>query len=267
MLSRDVLNALLPEGSFWEPASDDDYDLLFEGIAENSEVIKNDLDKLRNLRNPYRTSILSDLEKEYAVIPVSGSTEQECRERLASIMFKKNKLPTYEILEQKLREAGFDVYVHANSPAVDPAIFLDQAFQMTCEDLLPGGNDPQCGELEAYCGRVGGELLVNGEIFNQLPNYTILCDELLAQCGEPNSLAGQYDSITLIPIEYEIPGIAGYWPLIFFVGGEATRDPITDELTDIDIAPIPIQRRAEFRRLILQYKPLFSWAGLVIVYV
>lgn len=267
MLSRDVLNVLMPKGSAWEPDQSSDYEKLLQGIAENSEAVRLDMDKLRDIRNPAKTSILSDLEKEFAVIPVAGSTIAERRERLASVMFLRNELPTYEVLEQKLQDAGFDVLVHANSPAVDPAIFLDQAFQMTCDDLLPGGNDPQCGEPEAYCGRIGGELLVNGEIFDQSPNYTTLCGEALAQCDEPNALAGQYDSITLVPIEYEIPTVAGYWPLIFFVGGEATRDPVTDELTNIDIANIAIERRQEFRSLILKYKPMFSWAGLVVVYV
>jgi hypothetical protein len=137
---------------------------------------------------------------------------------------------------------------------------------MTAADLLPGGNDAQCGEPEAYCGRVGGELLVNGEVFEQQPNYTVLCGEADAQCGEADALSGQYDSITLIPIEYNIPTVAGYWPLIFFVGGDAIRDPVTSELTDIEIAGIPIERRQEFRRLILRYKPMSTWAGLVVVY-
>lgn len=266
MFSRDVINALWPDGSFWNWIPEDDYDLLLDGIAENTEAVRLELEKIRYFRDPARTLLLTDLEKEYAVIPVSGSTESERRERLATTMFRRSELPTYTWLEEKLQAAGFDVLVHANDPAVDPAIFLDQAFQMTAGDLLPGGNDAQCGEPEAYCGRVGGELLVNGEIFLQSPNYTILCDEALAQCGEPDALAGQYDSISLIPIEYEIPVDSGYWPLIFFVGGEATRDPITGALTDIEIASIPIERRLEFRRIILRYKPMCSWAGLVVVY-
>ena len=267
MFSRGVISALLPEGSAWEPEADSDYDYLLNGIGENSDAVLDDLDLLRHLRNPIRTSMLSDLEKEFAVIPVSGSTEEERRERLATVMFRRNELPTYEFLEEKLQDAGFDVLVHVNSPAVDPAIFLTQAFQMTAGDLLPGGNDAQCGEAEAYCGRIGGELLVNGEIFEQEPNYTILCDEALAQCGEAEALAGQFDSVNLIPIEYDIPVIAGYWPLIFFVGGEATRDPVTGAITEIEIAEVAIERRLEFRRIILKYKPMFSWAGLVVVYV
>jgi hypothetical protein len=266
MFSRDVLNALWPDGSFWVPVSGDDYDLFMDGIAANTEAIRADLDALRTLRDPARTPILSDLERELGVIPLLVATEEERRERLALAMFRRAEQPTYELLEEKLRASGFDVYVHANSPAVDPAIFLAQAFNMVCGDLLPGGNDAQCGEAEAICAQVGGELLVNGEFFEQEPNYTCLCDEPLAQCGEADALCGQYDSIRLFLIEYEIPTIAGYWPLIFFVGGAATRDPVTGEITDIEIAPIPTGRRLEFRRIILRHKPMCSWAGLIVVY-
>ena len=266
MFSRDVLNALFPSGSAWTPAAGGDYDNLLEGIAENSENLRARLDSLRHLRNPAKTPILSDLEKEYGVIPVAGSTEAQRRERLAVLMFRRGELPTYEFLEEILQAAGFDVYVHENSPAVDPAIFLAQAFNMLCGDLLPGGNDAQCGEPEAICASVGGELLVNGEFFEQSPNYSVQCDEPDALCGEPLICAGQYDSINLVLIEYDIPTVAGYWPLIFFVGGPATRDPVTGALTEIESASVPLARRLEFRRLILRYKPMCSWAGLIIVY-
>lgn len=264
MFSRNVINALLPDGQAWEPGAGDDYDLLLNGIGENSDAVKSDLDLIRYFRNPYKTPILSDLEKEFAVIPSASATEAERRQRLAIKMFNKSQLPTYEFLQEKLRDAGFDVYVHANSPAVDPAIFLDEAFQMTAGDTLPGGNDAQAGEPEAYCGRVGGELLVNGELFKAFPNYTVLCDEAEAQCGESSATAGEYDSIRLEYIQYDIPP-AAQWPLVFFVGGEATRNAL-GELTNIDIADIAIERRLEFRRIILRYKPMMSWAGLIVVY-
>lgn len=266
MFSRNIINSLMPLGSAWNIAPESDFDKLLNGISDNSEIVRIFLENLRYLRDPLRTTILSDLEKEFGIIPVSGSTEDERRQRLYSTMFQRNELPTYSTLQEKLRLSGFDVYVHANDPAVDPSIFLDQSFQMTAGDLLPGGNDAQCGEAEAYCGRVGGELLVNGDIFNQFPNYTIQCDEDDALCGEVEALCGQYDSIYLEEIEYNVPADDGYWPLIFFVGGNATRDPVTGEITEIEIAPIAIERKNEFKKIILQHKPLFSWAGLIVVF-
>src|SRR3990172_3061964 len=223
---RDVLDRLLPEGAAWVPATADDYDLLLEGVADNSEAVRLDMDKLRHIRNPKLTPILSDLEKEFAVIPSATATEAERRQRLAAWMFRRNGQPTYEFLEEKLIEAGFDVHVWPNDPIVDPAIFLLQAFMMTCGDFLPSGNEAQCGEPEAFCAEVGGELLVNGEIFLQYPHFIVLCGEADAQCGEPDAQAGQFNHIILEEILYTIPTDSGYWPAIFFVGGDRGLFPI-----------------------------------------
>jgi hypothetical protein len=266
MFSRDITNALLPEGQAWTPLDDSDYDKLINGIAANSEAIRLQLEQLRYIRDPRRTSILSDLENEYAVVPTATATDDERRERLAIAMFRRSEIPTYELLEEKLRAAGFDnIHVYENSPVVNPNIFLAQSFNMVCGGLLPGGNDAQCGEPEAYCAFIGGEFLVNGEIYIQGPNYSFLCGEVLCQCGEDLAYAGQYDGIYLIPIQYDVPP-TGYWPMVFFIGGDATRDPVTGELTEIQIASIQIERKYEFRRIILKYKPMASWAGLVVVY-
>jgi hypothetical protein len=186
--------------------------------------------------------------------------------KLAVKMFGRNTVPTYELLEAKLRDAGFDVYVYANSPAVDPNLFLTESFNMTCGDLLPGGNDAQCGEPEAICAQIGGQLLVNGDVYIQLPGYIALAGEAWVQCGEAGVQAGQIANINKELVLYSIPVDGGYWPLIFFVSGLATRDPITGELTDIEIASIPTERESEFKKIILQYKPMASWAGLVCVF-
>ena len=170
------------------------------------------------------------------------------------------------MLQSKLREAGFDdVYVHPNDPAVDPNIFLAQAFNMVCGDLLPGGNDAQCGEPEAICAQVGGELVVNGDLFKSVPNYVNLAGEDIG-CGE-DVFCGDFDGYkaSLVDITYQIPTESGYWPLIFFVGGPATRD-VNGYLTEIEFYTLPIQRRLEFRRTILKFKPMHSWGGLIVIY-
>lgn len=268
MLSRSVLNSLLPSGAFWEPSAESDYDNLLEGIASNSEIVYQHLKQLSYLRDPDRTPILSDLEKEYGVIPIPLSTESERRARLKALMYNRTSTGAWDFLQQKLRDAGFtDVYVHPNDPAVDPNIFLAQAFNMMCGELLPGGNFAQCGEVEAQCAQVGGELIVNGDLFINTPNYVNLCGESAVQCDD-SVFCGDFDGYksTSVDIAYVIPADSGYWPLIFFVGGAATRDPVTGELTEIEFYTLPIQRRLEFRRLILKFKPLHSWGGLIVVY-
>ena len=270
-LSRAVIDALLPRGPVWTPDADSDYDKFLDGIADNSEAVRASLDALRHLRNPWKTPILKDLEREFAVIPSAAATESERRQRLASVMFRRTTLPTHTELESQIAAAGFEgIFVHPNSPAVDPNLFIGRNFNMTCGDLLPGGNDAQCGEPEAYCAQVGGELLVNGDIYRQQPNYTCLCslDNIFggAQCGEAGASCGEYDGVTMFPMVYEVPTDPGYWPMLFFVGGPATRNPVTGALTSIKIATVAIERKDEFRRLILRYKPMAAWAALILVW-
>lgn len=266
-LSRSVLNTLLPHGAFWEPAAESDYDFLLDGIAANSEINYQVLKQLARLRNPETTPILDDLESEYGIVPITLSTEAERRSRLKAFMYRRTSTGAWDILQEKLRESGFDdVYVHPNDPAVDPNIFLAQAFNMMCGELLPGGNDAQCGEPEAICAQVGGELLVNGDLFINTPNYVNLCGESAVQCDD-DVFCGDFDGYksTSVDIAYVIPTDSGYWPLIFFVGGPATRD-VDGYLTEIEFYTLPIQRRLEFRRIILKFKPMHSWGGLIVVY-
>ncbi|HPA72822.1 MAG TPA: hypothetical protein PKY31_11165, partial [Spirochaetota bacterium] len=170
MFNRRIINALLPFGAAWFPKAAGFFDNLLEGIAQNQQSVKDDLDLLGKIRDPETTPVLSDLEKEFGVVHATLATEAERRSRLKSVKFQRATLATSEVLQAKLRAAGFtDVYVHDNDPGVDPDIFLAQDFNMRCGDLLPGGNDAQCGEPEAYCAQVGGELLVNGDLFKNTP--------------------------------------------------------------------------------------------------
>jgi hypothetical protein len=264
---RSTLDALLPSGKYWEPIPGGDYDKLLDGIAANTESLKIELEKLAHLRDPDTTPILDDLEKEYGIQPSALATEEERRARLKAFRYRRTSTGAADILQEKLREAGFDdAYVHINSPAVDPNIFLAEAFNMVCGDLLPGGYHAQCGEHEAICAQVGGELVVNGDLYNSLPNYTGLCGNLI-YCGD-DIYCGDFDGYKsdIVQSTYIVPADSGYWPLIFFVGGAATRDPVTGALTEIEFYNIPSERRVEFRRVILKFKPLSTWGGLIVVY-
>ena len=275
-LSRAVLNSLLPQGQFWTPAAQSDYDKLLNGIADNSESVYQVLKSLADIRSAEKTPTLEDLEKEYGIIPATLATEAERRSRLEAFIYRRAGTGAWDLLQSKLREAGFtDVYVHPNDPAVDPNIFLEQAFNMVCGDLLPGGNFAQCGEPEAICCQVGGELLVNGDLFKSVPRYSIQCesrkispDVYTMPCAGDAIYAGDFDGyeVQMSEIEYQIPVNSGYWPLMFFVGGPARRNAVTGELEEIQFYTLPIERRLEFRRTILKFKPMYSWGGLIVVY-
>lgn len=133
---RDILNALLPEGAFWTPAQDDDYDKLFEGIAENSNAVKDDLSELSELRNPLKTAILSDLERDYGIIPAVDATEAQRRQALKGFMFNRSTNGAYDQLQDKLQEAGFDVIIIPNSPPIDPALYYDEEYALEGELMV-----------------------------------------------------------------------------------------------------------------------------------
>jgi hypothetical protein len=231
---------------------------LLDGSAENWEIIRAFLSDLDCIRDPSCTSFLADLEKEFGVFTNTNLTEQQRRDQLTPIVFNRSFNGSVDNLQQALDDAGFTVQVHENSPAVDPAIFLDQDFQM-----VAAGSNAYAGRSDAYAGKVGGELLVNGEIFKTRKIVIPCAGNLYAGDGQT---AGEYLSLERTEITYAIPTDPDDWPLVFFVGGDATRDG-TGALTEIQLAPVPLEQEQEFKRIILKYKPIHSWAGLVIDFV
>jgi hypothetical protein len=260
-VDRAVIDSLLPEGPIWEPEIDEGLDQYFQGKADNSERVADFLECLACIRDPYKTPILSDLEKEHGILTNLNVSEEDRRNSLAQQRYRKKEKGSWEELQVALRAAGFDVYVHENSPAVDPALFLAAFFRM-----IANGPAAFAGNEDAFAGKFGGELLVNGDIFTQSPAYVAQANGATMFAGNQEAFAGNFDSLNREKIEYSIPSDPDSWPFVFFVGGMATRDPSTGELTQIDSATIPSERESEFKRIILQRKPLFTWAGLLINY-
>jgi hypothetical protein len=253
-LSRAVLNSLLPEGAFWTPAAGDDYDKLLQGVSDNSEAVYSVMKNLAYLREPYKTPILEDVEKEYGIYPHWSDTETLRRQRLASRMYQRGKIPTTQSLQEKLRAAGFtDIYVYSNVTGLNPADLIRQGFSMTCGDGL------QAGEPEAVCQNFNGELIVNGDMWKMLPNYVNLAGEF-AVCCDPTIQAGDFLTFgeNLEEVTYSIPTDQHYWKLFFIVSGEALSDS-EGNITTFRFYNVPMSRRYEIRRLILQYKSLHAW--------
>lgn len=259
-LMRQTQDSVMPKGSAWTVIPGGDNDNFQEGLAANNQDKRDFLEKLAYIRNPQLTPFLSDLEKEYGIVPNSTLTEQERRDRVQAVKTSIKSDATDHFLQEKLRLAGFDVYVHRNSPTIDPSVYLTQNFRAVC-----GNQASCCGNEEAICGITGGELIVSGDIARQIKASPACCGNQNAVCGNEKALCGYFEGLIDIPLKYDIP-VAGYWPLIFFVGGQATRDPVTNEITDIDIADVDSSRRNELIELIIKYKPMFDWCALVAVF-
>jgi len=235
-ISRAMINALLPDGDIWNPEKDGDFDRFLEGLSLCIEDARSYLEQLGFFRDPYNISeeMLQDLEKEYGIVTKTNVSVETRRMQLAAKIYERGGTGSPDDLKNALINAGFNVYVHPNDPAVDPAIFLDQSFQVTIGDPL----NAYIGDPGAYFGRFGGYLLVNGPI--------------IVTGGDEK--------------EYNIPTDPDAWPFIFFLGGIAIRN-VSGQLIEIFRAEIPAERKSEFESIILQYKPIFTWAGIIVTYV
>ena len=260
-LSRQVLDALLPPGSLWTPEDGEGFDQLLDGLAEQSETVREFLAGLARLRSPELTPVLADLEKEYGIVPDEALTEAVRRARLLAVKTAVSGDGSADFMQAQLRAAGFDVYVHVNNPPVDPGLFLFDAPATIC-----GNATAICGNEAAYCGGTRGDLVVNGKIYNHIYFTGVNCGGLFAVAGNEQAICRDEASFTQLPITYEIPTNPNYWPLIFFVGGPAVRNG-AGELTEIATAQVSISRKDELTRAIVKYKPVHSWGGLVVQYV
>jgi len=166
-----------------------------------------------------------------------------------------------DYIQSVLRAAGFDVYVHENNPPVDPDIFLNSIPIMVCKGL-----NAYAGRDDAFAGRTGGDLLVNGPILTNIPLYLSICGNINTCCRNQKAKAGYFEKIMTIDKIYQITDDPDYWGYFFFVGGVATRNATTHVLETIENVVIPSARKEEFKRLILKLKPAQSWAGLIVTY-
>lgn len=256
-LMRRVLDVVKPKGSIWNIAPNGDWSKFFDGLAANLEIPRQLLCELANVRNPDLTTYLEDLENELGVFTNPNLTDTQRRQQLKPILYNRDSNGDHDTLENALISAGFNVQVHENSPAVDPAIFLNFEFQMVADGLTAFA-----GNQEAYAGKSGGELLVNGEAFSTEKIITSGAGTFYSGDGTGS---GEYDSLLITKTVYPIPADPADWPLVFFVGGDATRDG-SGALTAIELASVPSEQESAFKRIILKYKPMHSWAALIINY-
>jgi len=211
-----VVRALMPKGSAWFPANDGDLDKLIESLGTDAEDVRAHLEALANVRDPLSTTDLEDLEIELGVVPDEGATEAERRAILAVVKSESPKTGSVGNLQAALRAAGFDVYVYANNPLVDPNDILMSSYLARC-----GYSESRCGNEGARCGRGGGFLVVNGEeVCTQTPLYTTRCGYSESRCGNAGANCGAFSANIRTPYAYVVPEDWRRWPFVFFIGGQ-----------------------------------------------
>jgi uncharacterized protein YmfQ (DUF2313 family) len=238
-----AIKALLPDGSLWVPAPGEDLDLLLKAMSENWLEAYNSAVAQGEVRNPLKTGLLEEVEREFGFLQNPGLTEEMRRQQVAAVKYENtDQRNSDDDVQNFLNAAGFDVEIHQNDPAVDPALFAG--------DIL----------LNA------GDILLNGGLYIIKAEYIMQCGGAIAFCGHQDAVCGRFDNLTFIDFEYDLPTDPEAWPFIYFVGGPATRDG-NGFLTAIAPADVPLNRKDKFVELILSSKPMFCWAILIINYV
>lgn len=260
---RQVIDVTYPEGPLYDPAPDGAMSDLRDGDAECMAYVRTDIKTLAYIRDPQQTPCLSDLELDLGVKPSDNLTEQERRDLLTPIRYPRATTGNDDDL-QTLLDKAFGVgtlFVYNNSPdgpAIDPAIILDQNFIMQAQN----GTNYYAGNTLAYAGRVGGYLLVNGAIFTQSPDI-FGAGNIWA--GNAKAVAGYFEALKQTPIVYPIPTDPNSWPMIFFVGGPATFNP-DGSIATIEQGFIHADQKGRMENIILKFKPMFDWCGVVVTF-
>lgn len=259
---RANLEAALPPGSFWQ--SKNDFALLLDALAEEMGPFYTDAKKTACIRNVETTNLILDLADEYGVDVFSDLLEAEIRAYTAAAK-KGVKEPGAGDLQSALNTAGFDVQVHRNGPTpTSPFTYLGEGIPFMVdgnESSVDGNENAIDGEFE------GGEILVNGPIAATLPIYSSVDGHEDMVDGNENAVDGYFTETADFEYQAVLPLDQSRWNNIYFIGGDVTRDPITGEITNIEQADVPADRKTEFETQILKYGPGEGWAGLIINYV
>lgn len=223
--------ALMPKGPIWNAEPEGDADKFFEGLANGTEDIVDFFDSLASARDPYKTQYLDDLEYEYGVSPRASATEDERREYLASVVYNRKSRGTADDLQERLRDAGFDVYVYTNNPVRDPAQYYGSGYI-----TMLGGTNAYIGDPGAQLGYLSnsGVLIVNGTQYHRKEqSYDAQLGSPYVCLGSPIASLGFYIAEDVQEeISYILPVDRQYWPYVFFIGGATSG---WDSLDDWDM--------------------------------
>jgi hypothetical protein len=236
---KSVLIALLPNGHIWNPKPGGDFDLMLDAEAENIQLIHDRLAAAADVRNPRKTTMLSDLEKEYRTVPESVLTEAERRVALANIIYQPISTGGADFLQARLQENGFNLVVQHNSPAIDPRILADIDYQMVAD-----GGAAFAGNAAAFAGVSGGEIIVNQKMYTQDVAYEAQADGASTFAGNQFAVAGYFNDLHRELIEYSLDMHFGYWSCVFFIaesfsGWIPLRDWSMEKPGNVDWIPGP----------------------------
>lgn len=263
MLFTRVVQHLLPRAKAWSITVEKRLRQFFVGLAEGlPPVIRKDFDDTYGDVFPSTTRALDQWEEQFA-LPASSLTTQERRDRLDG-RWKAFGGQSPKYIQDTLRNAGFDVYVHEwwQLPLGETPIYFGEA----------GEPLAQAGEPEMLAGNIVGTL-ITGEPIPRNP-FNVLSDGVetryFLSSGASSAVSGGVQAISgatsrptgyLLVNEpaggpYVIPSDSERWRYILYIGGQDFGD----------VATVSLARRAEFETLLLQICPAQQWLGVIVEY-
>ncbi len=263
---------LLPNARAWRLTIEKTLRNFFEGLSGIGADAVDYADLVWLDIFPNSTRELDEWELQFA-LPDTILTEATRRTRL-NAHWKALGGQDKKYIEDTLRGAGFDVFVHewwvpGTEPV--PGVKLCVTPRNPLTVLRPEFTDVsntfvvQCDEALAECGEAFAEMgnsidplgypLVN-KLSTTVDDLTILCGEAFAECGEAEAECGQFINFIFTPVNYIVPTDPLKWPYFLYIGGE----------TFGDIATIVPSRRDEFETLALKICPAQQWLGILVTF-
>lgn len=266
LLMREFFDAIRPPGAFWKPRPGSDLDHLWDGISTNWQEIFDLLSELGDVRNPEATTFLEDLERDFGITPNPQLSVAQRIAILKTRMFTRGRKWSPSDMQLVLDASGFGsggygLTVIPNDPAVDPAQFLTGDWQTVCGSAEACCGYEVGGTWQAFCGAGPGiaELIVNGDVVQQLPQY-FGCGDANICCGNAGAVCGYFETYSHQKRKAMSPPDSWTWPFVWFLAQSATFDGSGHVITLVP-AIIPAQFRGALIEIILK-KPLHSWCVL-----
>jgi len=253
-----IFKHLLPRARAWNITIDKSLRRLILGLASLPADIREYFDLIFTDIDPARTRTLESWEFQFA-LPGANISEEERRARLdAAWKALGGQSPGY--IQNTLRAAGFDVYIHEWWDGVltrSPFTYLDDGTGGLPYIMGDGTEDAQDGGAQAMDGAT--ENPAGYPLVNKIPlTYNrYICD------GAPKMLDGGDNAMDGLVIifrtrkQYIMPPDADTYPHYIYIGAASFPDK----------AEVPENRRDEFEDLCLKICPTGKWLGILVNYI
>ena len=267
-MSLKLFKHLLPNARAWRITTDKQLRQFFVGLSGLNNDITGFFDNVWLDIFPQTTREIQHWEQQLG-IPNTIVDEQERRDRLAATwkaMGGQN--PRY--IENTLRAAGFDVYVHqwwepGTEPAIgvhdsatarDPFLYLNDGLTPLAYVANDGGADMQDGDLLANDGGTANP--TGYPLVNKIKTLTtsIIGDGSAVMTDGNAAAQDGGNSNNYAYKQYQIPADPTKYAYFLYIGGKAFPNH----------ANVSQSRRNEFETLCLKICPTQQWLGILVDY-